>query len=683
MRAIVRVTESGYAGDDALARLLAAAGASCSVAEVREIAAGVAAAPPAVDPRRWTVLIRPGAGEALTAQLVALAAEMRAAADYGLGPGPAPPERLDALRAELARRGVDGFLVPVADEHQGEFPPPRARRVAWLSGFQGSAGLAVVLAGRAAIFVDGRYTLQVRDQVDSARFEPLHLTETPPPGWIADNVAAGARIGYDPWFHTSDGLKRYHDACGGAGAELVALDSNPVDAVWHNRPPAPISPVVPHDLRYAGRDALEKRHEIGAALCEAGVDAAVLSAPDAIAWLLNVRGGDVPHAPLPLSFAIVAADGAVELFIDRRKLTAEVRAHLGNGVSIKDPAALGGALDALGAAGRRVRAAPQSAPSWVFDRLEAAGAKLAPDVDPCALPKACKNAVELNGARAAHARDGAALSRFLAWLAEAAPAGEVDEITAAERLYAFRAGGDLFRGLSFDTISGAGANGAIVHYHAAPGTNRKLASGMLYLVDSGAQYLDGTTDVTRTVAIGAPGDEMRDRFTRVLKGHIAIACARFPAGTTGGELDSLARTALWQAGLDFDHGTGHGVGSYLNVHEGPQRIARRAAAEPLRAGMVVSNEPGYYKTDAYGIRIENLVVVRAAPAVAGAERELLEFETLTLAPIDQNLVAPALMTADEIGWLDRYHARVKKALTPLVDEATKAWLAQASAPVGG
>ncbi len=669
------------AGDDALARLLAEAGASHSVAELREIVAGVVAAPPAEDPRRWTVLVAPGAAAAVVDQLVALADEMRAGADYGLAPGPAPPGRLDALRAELVRRGVDGFLVPVADEHQGEFPPLRARRLTWLSGFQGSAGLAVVLADRAVIFVDGRYTLQVRDQVDSARFEPLHLTETPPPGWIADNVEAGARIGYDPWLHTADGLKRYIDACAGAGAEMVALDSNPVDAVWRDRPPAPIAPVVPHDLRYAGRDAMEKRHEIAAALTKAGIDAAVLSAPDSIAWLLNIRGGDVPHAPLPLSFAVVAADGTVELFIEARKLTAEVRAHLGNGVSIRDPAALGAALDALGAAGRRVLAAPRSAPSWVFDRLEAAGAKLAPDDDPCALPKACKNSVELNGARMAHVRDGAALTRFLAWLAGAVPAGDVDEISAARRLRAFRTGGELFQGLSFDTISGAGANGAIVHYHAAPGTNRKLATGMLYLVDSGAQYLDGTTDVTRTVAIGAPSAEMRDRFTRVLKGHIALATARFPVGTSGGQLDPLARVALWQAGLDFDHGTGHGVGSYLNVHEGPQRIAKRAAAQPLRAGMVVSNEPGYYKTGAYGIRIENLLVVRAAEEVAGAERELLEFETLTLAPIDRNLVDPALMTADEIGWLDRYHMRVRKALAPLVDENTAVWLEAATAAI--
>ena len=672
-----------YAGDETLGRLLEQEGAGISVADVRDIVAGVIAAPPAVDPAVWTDLVIADTSDALKAQLVALADESRATVEYGFEQSPAPPARLDALRAELSGCGVDGFLVPLTDAHQNEFPPPQARRLAWLSGFQGSAGMAVVLADRAAIFVDGRYTLQVRDQVDPGRFEPMHLTETPPPDWVAENLSSGAKLGYDPWLHTTDGLKKFHEACNKAGAEMVALASNPVDAVWPNRPAAPIAPVVPHDLRYAGRDAVEKRQEIADALTRDSADAAVLSAPDSIAWLLNIRGGDVPNAPLPLSFAVIASDGAVDLFIDPRKLTGAVRAHLGNGVSLRGPAALGDALDALGAAGKRVRVATGGTPSWLVDRLEAAGAVAAAGGDPCTLAKACKNVVEQDGARAAHLRDGAALCRFLAWLAEAAAGGEVDEVSAAEKLHQYRAGGELFRGLSFDTISGTGANGAIVHYHAMPATNRKLAPGTLYLVDSGAQYLDGTTDVTRTVAIGTPEDEMRDRFTRVLKGHIAVACARFPVGTTGGELDPLARTALWQAGLDFDHGTGHGVGSYLNVHEGPQRIAKRAAGQPLRPGMVVSNEPGYYKTGAYGIRIENLLLVRAAPEVEGAERELLEFETLTLAPIDRALIEPDLMTADEIGWLDRYHARVRKALTPLVDDMTAAWLEAATAPLAG
>ena len=672
-----------YAGDAALAGLLEAAGARYSVAEVRAVAAGVIAAPPGADVTRWTGLVVADAGEALKSELVALAHQMQGAADYGLGQSPAPPERLDALRAELGKRGADGFLVPTADAHQNEFPPPQARRLAWLTGFQGSAGLALVLPETAAIFVDGRYTLQVREQVDPARFTPQHLTEQPPSQWIADKLATGVRLGYDPWLHTAAGVERYRGACRRAGAELVALDSNPVDAVWHDQPPLPVAPVVPHEGRYAGRDSREKRQEIASVLKDAGAHAAVLSAPDSIAWLLNIRGGDIPHAPLALAFAIVAADGSVALFIDQRKLTGRARAHLGSAVTVHEPPALGAALDALGKAGRRVLAAPRAAPSWLFDRLEAAGAEVVRGEDPCALPKACKNSVELQGARTAHVRDGAALVRFLAWLAEAAPGGDVDELTAAAKLDGIRAGGELFQGLSFDTISGAGANGAIVHYHAGPETNRRLAPGMLYLVDSGAQYLDGTTDVTRTVAIGLPDADMRDRFTRVLKGHIAVATARFPAGTTGAQLDSLARTALWQAGLDFDHGTGHGVGSYLNVHEGPQRIAKRAGDVALRPGMVVSNEPGYYKAGAWGIRIENLLAVRAAAAIEGAEGESLEFETLTLAPIDRALVDPALMTVEEIAWLDTYHERVKTVLTPQVDENTAAWLKSATAALGG
>jgi len=664
-----------------LDRLLQAAGAGVDARSVRALALGVAAAPAGEDPDSWMAMVADNPGPALSAALRSLLAELRAAADDGLGVSPAPPGRLGALRERLAQVGVDGFVVPLSDEHQSEFPPDRARRLAWLTGFTGSAGLAIVLPDRAAIFVDGRYTLQVRDQVETALFEPRHLTEQPPGDWLADQAAKGMRIGYDPWLHTTDGVRRLEAACAKAGVELVALDENPVDAVWQGQPAPPLAPVVPHPLDYAGRDSIEKRSEAAAALQAAGADAAVLSAPDSIAWLLNIRGGDVPNAPLALGFAILGADGSVRLFMDPRKLTSAARGHLGNAVSIAAPDALGAALDALGADGAVVQAAPGGTPAWVTRRLETAGAKVQPEADPCVLPKACKNAVELQGARNAHIRDGAALTRFLAWLAREAPSGRIDELSAAETLRGFRAGGELFRGLSFDTISGAGPNGAIVHYHSTPATNRRLAPGMLYLVDSGAQYLDGTTDVTRTVAIGEPSAEMRDRFTRVLKGHIAVASARFPAGTSGGQLDSLARRPLWDAGLDFDHGTGHGVGSYLCVHEGPQRIAKRLADVPLRPGMIVSNEPGYYKTGAYGIRIENLEIVRAAPADAGAERDMLGFEALTLAPIDRALVDTALLNESERAWLDAYHARVRDTLTPLVDGETAAWLARATAPL--
>ncbi len=541
--------------------------------------------------------------------------------------------------------------------------------------------MAVILADEAAIFVDGRYTLQVRSEVPAALFEYRHLTEQPAGEWIAAHLGRGGTLGYDPWLHTVGEVERYAAAAAKAGGSLVAVADNPIDVIWHDQPPPPLAPVLPHELRFAGKPAAEKRHEIAAALAANGVNAAVLTAPDSIAWLLNIRGGDVPRTPLPLCFAVLNDDASVELFIDRRKLVSGIESHLGNEVAVQPPEQFGPTLDRLGKAGKCVQVDPGSAAAWILARLGAAGAAVERAPDPCQLPKARKNPIELDGTRAAHRRDGAALTRFLAWIAQEAPSGELGEIAASDRLEAIRREGENFRDLSFDTISGAGANGAIVHYHASPQSEKRLAPGMLYLLDSGAQYLDGTTDVTRTIAIGAPSDEARDRFTRVLKGHIALATCRFPAGTTGSQLDVLARHALWQAGLDFDHGTGHGVGSYLNVHEGPQRISKLPNTQPLLPGMIVSNEPGYYKTGAYGIRIENLVVVTPCAALPGAEREMLCFETLTLAPIDRHLVAPALLTAEEIAWLDAYHARVRETLTPLLDAATAGWLAAATRPI--
>jgi len=405
----------------------------------------------------------------------------------------------------------------------------------------------------------------------------------------------------------------------------------------------------------------------------------VLTMPESIAWLLNIRGGDVPHTPLPLSFAILRQDGSVTLFIDQRKLVPGLERHLGNAVTVMPPEGLGPALDTLAAEGGHIQADPATAACWVFDRLEAAGAKISRAADPCLLPKACKNPIEVDGTRAAHRRDGAALTRFLAWLAQEAPKGGLREMAASDRLEEIRRESQHFRDLSFPTISGAGSNGAIVHYRAMPESEKHLEPGTLYLLDSGAQYLDGTTDVTRTVAVGAPTEEMRDRFTRVLKGHIALAVARFPKGTTGTQLDAFARSALWQKGLDYDHGTGHGVGSYLGVHEGPQRISKGPNSQALLPGMIVSNEPGYYKTGAYGIRIENLVLVQ--PVEDAAEREMLGFETLTLAPIDRNLIDPSLLDQEEIAWLNAYHARVRETLTPLVDPETARWLANATQPI--
>jgi Xaa-Pro aminopeptidase len=475
-------------------------------------------------------------------------------------------------------------------------------------------------------------------------------------------------------------VERLRGAAEQAGAGLRALADNPLDRVWADQPAPSIAPVVPHPEQFAGESAQSKRTRLGRALRQEGLAAVVLTMPESIAWLLNIRGGDVPHTPLPLSFAVLRQDGAVTLFIDRRKLVPGIERHLGNAVTVAPPEQLGPALDELAAEGGRIQADPATAASWVFDRLQAAGAKIHRAADPCLLPKACKNATEIDGTRVAHRRDGAALTRFLAWLAREAPKGGLSEIVASDRLEAFRRDGEHFRDLSFPTISGAGSNGAIVHYRAVPETEKRLEPGTLYLLDSGAQYLDGTTDVTRTIAVGEPSPEMRDRFTRVLKGHIALALARFPKGTTGTQLDAFARRALWQEGLDYDHGTGHGVGSYLGVHEGPQRISKAPNTQALLPGMIVSNEPGYYKTGAYGIRIENLVLVQ--PADGSAEREMLSFETLTFAPIDRNLIDPSLLDEEEIAWLNAYHRRVRQTLTPLVDPDTARWLAAATEPIG-
>jgi Xaa-Pro aminopeptidase len=603
------------------------------------------------------------------------------------GHSPTTADRVAALRAELARRGLAGFIVPRSDEHQGEYVARSAERLAWLTGFTGSAGLAVVLTDAAAVFADGRYTLQVRAQVDTGLFEMRHITEEPAGDWLAGKIGKGARIGFDARLHTPDGIARLKTGAERAGGELVALDDNLVDAVWRDRPPPPLAAAVPHDTRFAGRGSAEKRAELTDALTKDGYRAAVISDPASVAWLLNLRGGDVPHTPIALSFAILNDDGTVDLFIDPRKVGPELTAQLGNGVRVASPDALGPALDALGGKrsgapsgrnGPRVLADSATVSVWITSRLEAAGAVVVRGHCVCALPKARKNAGELAGTRAAHVRDGAALTRFLCWLAGEAPKGTLGEIAAAERLLEFRRGGEHFRDTSFGTISGAGPNGAIVHYRATPATEQRIACDMLYLLDSGAQYLDGTTDVTRTIAVGQPSDEQRDRFTRVLKGHIALALARFPKGTSGSQLDALARTALWEVGLDYDHGTGHGVGSYLSVHEGPHRISKIPNTVALEPGMIVSNEPGYYKTGEYGIRIENLVAVRE---VEGGERPMLGFETLTLAPIDRVCIAPAPLNPRETAWLDAYHARVRETLTPLVDAATAAWLARATRPL--
>ncbi|WP_264665368.1 aminopeptidase P family protein [Azospirillum fermentarium] len=598
-------------------------------------------------------------------------------------PAPPPAERLERLRAELRRRSLDGFVVPRADEHQGEYVPARAQRLGWLTGFTGSAGLAVVGPATAALFVDGRYTLQVEAEVDGSLYAFRHLIEDSLSGWVAGAVPRGGRLGYDPWLHPVGWVEKLRTALEREGIDLVPCDGNPVDAVWPGQPPAPLAPVEPHDDALAGMSAGEKRQAVAEALRRDGIGAAILTQPDSIAWLLNIRGGDVPCTPLPLSFAIVDDGGAVDLFIDSRKLPAATRRHLGDGVRVLPPDALEPALDRLGRGGRRVLADPASAAARIFDRLHLAGAHVVRQGDPCALPKACKNPVELDGTRAAHRRDGVAMVRFLRWLDGAAADGTLSESAAADRLLAFRQEGERFRGLSFETISGAGPNGAIVHYRVTPATDRRLEPGCLYLLDSGAQYLDGTTDVTRTIAIGTPTAAMRRHFTLVLKGHIALSQARFPKGTSGSQLDALARMALWQAGLDYDHGTGHGVGSYLSVHEGPQRVAKAPNAVALAPGMILSNEPGYYRTGEYGIRIENLVAVTEPAPVPGGERPMLGFEVLTLVPIDRRLVDAALLSVEETAWLDSYHSRVYAVLAPHLEPGDAAWLLRATIPLAG
>ena len=584
---------------------------------------------------------------------------------------------LSALRTELLRRNLDGFIVPRSDEHLGEYVPASAERLAWLTGFTGSAGLAVVLAQAAAVFTDGRYVLQLAAQTDGALWHRLHITEQPAPAWLADHAARDARIGYDPLLISEEGLARYTDA----GLTMVPVDSNPIDSVWHDRPAPPSAPAMPHALRYAGRSADDKQADIAATLRAAKQDAAVLTDPASIAWMLNIRGGDVPFTPFALGFAIAHADGGTELFIDPEKLPAETRTWLGNTVSVSDRAGLAPALDRL--AGKVVRVDPAGSAVWFAQRLRAAGATVAAAPDPCLLPKACKNEGEQQGARDAHGRDAVAVCRFLHWLSVRARSGQETEMSAAEALLGFRREVDGFRGESFPAISGAGEHGAIIHYRVSEGSNRRIKPDEVYLIDSGAQYPDGTTDITRTIWTG-PGEApatVRERVTRVMQGHIGIAMAVFPQGVGGAHLDALARRALWQAGLDYDHGTGHGVGSYLSVHEGPVSISRLAKPVPIAPGMILSNEPGFYLPDHYGIRLENLLLVQPADLPA-ATKPFLRFETLTLAPFDRNLLDPAIMTAPEIAWLNAYHARVLAEVGPKLGAPERAWLTQACAAIG-
>ncbi|WP_310542207.1 aminopeptidase P family protein [Phenylobacterium sp.] len=590
------------------------------------------------------------------------------------------PRHVPLIRQAMAAQGLDGFLVPHEDEHQNEYLPEANDRLAWATGFTGSAGAAVILTDKAAVFVDGRYTLQVRDQVDQATFEIRDLVEGGVPAYLETATAKGQVVGYDPRLHSPDALDRLKTAIARAGAQLKPVAANPLDQAWGAaRPAQPVAPVVAQPLEYSGEDSADKRARIGKALAARGADATVLTAPASIAWLFNVRGGDVIRSPLPLAQAILNKDGTARLYLDPAKVTADLPAWLGNQVTLETPDDLPGALADL--KGKRVLVDPGLSSAWYFETLTQSGAEVVRGEDPCALPRAAKNSVEIAGTTEAHARDGVALARFLHWLATEAQTSLPDEVEVVTKLEGFREETGAMKDLSFDTIAGAASNGAIVHYRPTTRLNKQTVSGSLLLVDSGAQYLDGTTDVTRTVAIGEPSQEMRERFTLVLKGHLALAAIRFPAGTTGSALDILARAPLWARGFDFDHGTGHGVGSYLGVHEGPQRISKLPNFVALQPGMILSNEPGYYKEGAYGIRIENLQYVTEAAPIAGGERPMLGFETLTLAPIDRRLIEVSLLSPEERAQMDAYHARVQEVIGPRVPADVRAWMEEACAPL--
>jgi Xaa-Pro aminopeptidase len=590
-------------------------------------------------------------------------------------------ERVKALQRELRSRKLKGFLVPHSDEHQDEFLAPPAERLAWLTGFTGSAGVAIVLEKAAALFVDGRYTLQARAQTDATLFEVLQMPDAKASSWIVEKLSKGATIGYDPALHTIKEIERLTETLGKSGIKLTPVDTNLVDLIWEDRPKPSAAEIVPHGLEYAGKSAHDKIRDVQALLKDENIDAVLLTMLDSIAWLFNIRGGDIRHTPVALAFAIVPASGKPTLYVDPAKIGDNVKGTLREFLDLNEPAALMEKLNTLGEAKARVRLDPDSAPIKFAQALQADGVKFVPGTDPCIHAKAIKNEVEIKGARAAHLRDGVAMARFLAWLDEVAESGKVDEIAAAMKLEDSRRESGQLRDISFDTISAVGANGAIVHYRPTTKGKRPLEAGLLYLIDSGAQYRDGTTDVTRTIAIGAPTAEMKRHYGLVLKAHIAIATARFPKGTRGQDLDPFARRPLWESGLDFDHGTGHGVGSYLSVHEGPQRLSRLGTVE-LEPGMILSNEPGYYREGQYGIRLENLVLVTPPEPIKGGTREMMGFETLTLVPFDRRLIDPKQLLPFEIAWLNAYHARIRREIEPILLSDDRAWLRHATAPIG-
>lgn len=670
-----------YKGDKNLAELLSKAGETRSVAEIKSIMSGIIAAPPDIAaPDLWLQLFHTKNNAALVAELKALKKTMMAETPVTQG------GKLAAIRAEMEKLGVDGFLVPRADQFQGEYVPAANERLAFATNFTGSAGSAVILKSKAAFFTDGRYTLQAREEVDAADFQICSVAKdqapTPtitPMEWIEKNLSRGAKFGIDPWIHTPAEVEDIRKSVAKAGGELVLLAKNPLDLAWQGRPAQPLAPVVPHPLQYAGKSSEDKRQDLVKTLEKEGVDALAVMLPEEVCWLLNVRGGDVPCTPFALSYLVLHKDGTVDWFVDQRKLTDETNQWIGPDVRVHDLGAFTGHVRQLATAQKKVWIDPKSAPIAMEAMLSG---YIFSERSPIQLMKARKNPVEIQGSIEAHIRDGVAETRFLAVLSDPAEVAKLDELAAADILQKFRQEGDRFRGLSFDSISGAGGNGAIVHYRSSPETNKPLNAGPIYLIDSGGQYLDGTTDITRTVAVGPVTAEMKEHVTRVLKGHIQVALSVFPEGTTGDVLDFKARAALKEVGLDYAHGTGHGVGSYLSVHEGPTGISERSKkSPPLQPGMIISNEPGFYKEGAYGIRLENLVVVVDTSKKDTEGKALYGFKTLTMAPFDRNLVDPALLTDDELKWLNDYHAEVKKNLLPRlqsIDPKAAAFLKKAT-----
>lgn len=590
-------------------------------------------------------------------------------------------ERVKALLRELKQRQLKGFLVPHSDQHQNEFLPPSEERLAWLTGFTGSAGVAVVTDKGSALFVDGRYILQAPKQVDTDIFEVLQIPKAKPSEWLKETLARGSRLGYDPKLHTIREIERLTKTLSAVGIRLTPLDENPIDKIWGKDRPSPSrAEIFMQPLELAGKGSGEKLMQVQMDLVEAEHDAVLLTAPDSICWLFNFRGGDIKHTPVALAYAVIPAKGRPTLFIDPQKVSESVRIALKPFTEIAAPDALDEALTELANSGAKIRLDPGSASMRFASVLQAAGAKHVSGEDPCTMPKAIKTEAEQAGARAAHVRDGAAMARFLAWLDEVAETGRVDEVSAAMKLEDFRRETGQLKDISFDTIAASGPHGAVVHYRPTTESKRVLDKNSLFLIDSGGQFADGTTDVTRTVAVGQPTAAMKRHYSLVLRSHIAIAAARFPAGSRGQDLDPFARGPLWAAGLDFDHGTGHGVGSYLSVHEGPQRISR-LGTEELEPGMILSNEPGYYREGQYGIRLENLVLVTPAEDIEGGERKMLGFETLTLVPFDRRLIDPKQFIPWELAWLNDYHARVREKIEPLIASEDRPWLRHATAPI--